>query len=175
MAEGSPSRIPTPLSSLRRSASVRVRGERPLILYSTSPTPFPSISEREEACHLTKNYWTPTRQKLGQRSQVTKLDNDPRCVIITCGVSVSIQRTQQTRWWFGLGGEFCQQYKPNINSVELWALTVCQKWNHVFSTDSQIYSPLLGPWQHSWRIFDTNPKGKSQCPEAKGISLGALH
>lgn len=68
--ERSPSRIPTPVSRFRRTASVRVRGERPVILYSTSPTPFPSINEREEVKNLPKVQWSsPNRFNLGLRSQ----------------------------------------------------------------------------------------------------------
>lgn len=112
MAEGSPSRIPTPVSNLRRSASVRVRGERPIILYSTSPTPFPSIAEREEACHLTKNHWTPTRQKLGHRSQV-KITVTYRGYIMTLGAFQSQSSGLNTR-------------DDDLDSVESFASNISQ-------------------------------------------------
>lgn len=65
------SRIPAPSGYFRRSASVRVRGEKANGLTSVPGTPFPSIAEREELPEF-KKLWNKNRLTLGlNRSRVS--------------------------------------------------------------------------------------------------------
>lgn len=67
------SRIPAPVSNLRRSASVRVRGEKANMVTSIPATPFPSIAEKEEFKEFTDDklkYWNRNRLNISLKSRV---------------------------------------------------------------------------------------------------------